>query len=154
MKMPRFLCLSLLVAGLSNADAQSFHVESPDLRSLPAPIEHVLRLTGNAALEGCRLVGRAVELGVDGRQPGFVVTTADACNWGAASGPIWVVRAAPLTVVLAFGGDSLTLGKDMQNGLRHIALGQATAGTWNESLWKFNGVRYVKVKERSGVGGR
>jgi hypothetical protein len=51
--------------------------------------------------------------------------------------------------VLAHGGYSLTLGKQLQNGLRNIAISAATAGWSSESLWKFDGVHYVKVKEKN-----
>ncbi|MDD5367040.1 MAG: hypothetical protein PHR30_17010 [Gallionellaceae bacterium] len=133
------------------AFSDDFTIEE-ELTTLPKPVEAAIRSAKGFEDNSCELIGKPVDLLGQGTNSGFVATTADACDWGGALGPIWVVRdgAQPVTV-LAHGGYSLTLGKQLQNGLRNIAISAATAGWSSESLWKFDGVRYVKVKEKNGA---
>lgn len=131
--------------------ADDFIIEGEQLSALPKPIEAAIRSAQGFEYGSCKFIGKPVDLLGQGANSGYVATTANACNWGAALGPIWVVRdgAQPVTV-LEHGGYSLTLGKQRQNGLRNVAISAATAGWSSESLWKFDGMRYVKVKEKSG----
>lgn len=159
--LTRMKSLAYWIAGLAVAlphvaRGADFYVEDKTLQPLPAVVEETFRrVETDSDMKQCRLLGKSVELGKNGGQPGFVITTADACGWGASSGPIWVMRAgSPPTIVLSYGGYDVTLGTGAQNGLRHIAIGHATAGSFSESLWKFDGARYVKVKEKAGVTAR
>ena len=134
------------------AIAEDFVIEDEKLTALPKSIEAAIRGSKGFESRSCKLIGSAVDLNGQGTTSGYVATTADACDWGAALGPIWVVRAdAQPVMVLEHGGYSLTLGKQTQNGLRNSAISAGTAGWYSESLWKFDGVRYVKVKEKSGI---
>lgn len=134
------------------AFADGFVIEDERLTALPMPIEAAIRSVKGFEYSACKLIGKPVDLLGQGTNSGFIATTADGCDWGAALGPIWVVRdgAQPVTV-LAHGGYSLTLGKQLHNGLRNVAISAATAGWSSESLWKFDGARYVKVKEKNGA---
>jgi hypothetical protein len=49
---------------------------------------------------------------------------------------------------LSSGGQAVTLGVNKQIGLRHIAISSGTAGHYSETLFKFNGAQYQKVKNR------
>lgn len=130
--------------------AEDFNIEDEKLTVLPKTVEATIRSAKNFEYGSCKFVGKRVDLLGQGANTGFVATTADACGWGAALGPIWVVRdGAQPAAILEHGGASLTLGRQSQNGLRNIAISAGTAGRYSESLWKFDGVRYVKVKEKS-----
>ena len=151
MKLPTFIAVFFLATVPVFAFADDFFIEDEKLTPLPKPIEAAIRSINGLAFRSCKLIGKPVDLGQDVGS-GFVATTADACDWGAALGPIWVVRdgTQPVTV-LQYGGYSLTLGKQSRNGLRNIAISAATAGWSSESLWKFDGVRYIKVKEKNDI---
>lgn len=147
-----YLLAFYLAIAAALAAADDFTIEDEKLMALPKPIEAAVRGTKGFESGACKLIGKPIDLLGQGGNSGFAVTTAEACDWGAAIGPIWVVRdgQTPVTV-LDHGGYSLTLGKKTQNGLRNIAISTATAGWSSESLWKFNGERYVKAKEKSAV---
>jgi hypothetical protein len=132
------------------ASADDFFIEDPLLKPLPTAVDTAIRSGKGFELGSCKLIGKAVDLTGSGPATGYVATTADACGWGAALGPIWVVQggANPATV-LDHGGYSLTLGKQTQNGFRNIAISAGTAGGYLETLWKFDGVRYAKTKEKN-----
>ena len=146
----------MVVAFPQVARSVDFYVEDKTLQSLPANVEATFRrVETDPDIKQCRLLGKSVELGKSGGHPGFVITTANACGWGASSGSIWVMLAgSPPAIVLSYGGYDVTLGTGAQNGLKHIAIGHATAGSFSESLWKFDGERYVKVREKAGVTAR
>lgn len=130
--------------------AEDFTIEDEQLSALPKPVDTAIRNIKGFAYAPCKLIGKPIDLVGQGTNSGYVATTANACNWGAAVGPIWVVRdGATPVAILEHGGYSLTLGKRLQNGLRNIAISAATAGWSSESLWKFDGVRYGRVKEKS-----
>lgn len=144
--------LFLLTISPSLTMAEDFVIETEELAPLPQSVEAAIRNSKGFESTSCKLIGKTISLSGKGADSGFVATTAEGCDWGAALGPIWVVRNGTQPVmVLAAGGYTLTLGKQSQNGLRNITIAAATAGWSSESLWKFDGVRYVKVKEKSGA---
>lgn len=150
MKLRAFILAFFLAAIPVHAFATDFVIEDEKLTALPKPIETAIRSTKNFEYVSCRLIGKPVDLQGQGANSGFIATTDDACGWGAALGPIWIIRAgAQPVVILEHGGYSLTLGNQLQNGLRNVAIAAATAGWSSESLWKFDGARYVKVKEKN-----
>lgn len=130
--------------------ADDFIIEDEQLSALPKHIEAAIRSVNGFEYGFCKLIGRPVDLFGQGTNSGYVATTANGCNWGAAVGPLWVVRdgAQPVTV-LDHDGYSLTLEKKLHNGLRNVTISASTAGWSSESLWKFDGVRYVKAKSKS-----
>lgn len=151
MKLPICISVLFLAALPVFASADDFIIEDKKLAALPKPVEAAIRSVKDFEYGPCQLIGKPIDLLGQGTNSGFVATTAFACGWGAALGPIWVVRdGAQSVTVLEHGGYSLTLGKQSQNGFRNIAISAATAGWSSESLWKFDGVRYVKVKEKNG----
>jgi hypothetical protein len=42
----------------------------------------------------------------------------------------------------------LTVGKDKQNGLKHLAIAAGTAGWYSEVLLKYDGKKYVEARSR------
>ena len=131
--------------------AEDFNIEEEELASLPKSVDAAVRADKSFEdYKECKLIGKAIDL-TGQADSGFAVTTEDGCEWGASLGPIWVVydtKPSP-SVVLADGGNSLTLGKNAQNGLRNIATSAGTAGWYTEKLWKYDGKSYIKVKEQT-----
>lgn len=149
MKKVHFSLAFFVATVCTTATADDFNIEGKELVSLPQRIEQTIK-NGEKKPSSCKFVGKQVDLGNEGGAKDYVVTTADGCDWGAALGPIWVVRdgAKPI-VVLSGGGYSLTLGKATLHGLRHIAISAGSAGWYREELWKFDGKKYVKVKHKN-----
>lgn len=134
--------------------AVDFTVEDPHLLSVPTDAANFIQSDPSFAElkdDGCgRLAGVKVDLSGDGQREDWVATTAEGCGWGAAVAPIWVLRRDPkgYAIVLAAGGYDLTLGKAKQNGLRHLAIAAGTAGWYSEGLFKYDGTKYEKTRER------
>lgn len=150
MRFTHLACVSALFLATIPfvAIAEDFTVEDEQLTAPPKMIEDAIRNRQKLEYPMCKLIGKSIDLTGQGADSGFVATTADACGWGAAQGPIWVVlNGTKPTTVLEYGGYSVTLGRQLQNGLRNVAISAATAGRSSESLWKFDGVRYAKIKE-------
>jgi hypothetical protein len=134
------------------AFAVDFSIEDSQLRPVPAQVLTAIKATARGA-GACTIQGAPVDLDGDGKKTDWVATTADACDCGHVICPIWLIRDGngKLTVVLAHGGYDLTLGRAKQHGLRHVAIAAASAGWKQQSLWKFDGTRYVRVKETRNV---
>lgn len=146
------ITLFLLAAFPVFALAEDFAIEEEDLVALPKQVEAAIRNSKDFESTTCKLIGKPINISGKKDDSGFFATTEDGCDWGAALGPIWIVRnGAQPAMVLAHGGYSLSLSKQSQNGLRNITISTATAGRSSASLWKFDGVRYVKIKEKSGA---
>jgi hypothetical protein len=75
----------------------------------------------------------------------------DAAGWGAALGPIWVLRNGgdAFALVLSDGGYSVTIGKVKHKGLYDLTISAESAGWSRQSIWKFNGKSYKKAKEKT-----
>ncbi len=150
MKLIIQLSFFLFSSILNGAMAKNFVIEE-DMPGLPYAVDAAIRNSKGFELISCRLIGTPINLSGKGNDSGFVATTAEGCAWGAAAGPIWVVRNdLQPEMVLAYTGYSLSLGEESQNGFYNITISAATAGWSSESFWKFDGVRYVKVEEISG----
>ena len=126
--------------------ARDFSIESRDLAPLPeAAVIKIKSAKGSEAFGHCQLVGKAIQLATSVASAHWVATTASACGWSAARGPIWIVSldASATQPLLRTHSYDLTVGRNAQHGLRHIATATGTAGYREESLWKFNGKHYV-----------
>lgn len=138
-------CVALAVAGIPGAaHAATFAIESPSLRSLPSEVVAAIRADPSHPGANCSFVGAPVDLSTDRAVRGYVATTADVCDWGAAVGPIWLIVATPKpAVVLADTGYSLRLGSHASNGLLDATVTAATAGWSLADSWAYDGTRYV-----------
>jgi hypothetical protein len=136
----------------SDLYASDFNIEDTDLAPLPTgalrAIQENLKTPSDFAT--CRFVGRLVDLDGDGKRTDWVATTADGCNWGAATAHIWILEgnAERYRLVLSSGGADLTIGKAKKDGLRHIAISSGTAGHYGVTLFKFNGSKYLEARSR------
>lgn len=150
MKRYFLICTYILAIIPVCAFSEDFTIEDKSLATLPKPIEAAIRSAKGFNDASCNLVGKPIDLLGHGINTGYVATTSHACDWGAALGPIWIVRnkKQPVTV-LAHVGYSLTLENQLQRGLRNVVISAATAGWSTESQWQFDGIRYIKVKERA-----
>ncbi len=128
--------------------ADDFSIDDPKLASLPKAINTAIRKSGSVDYHSCKLIGKPINLSGQSAKSGFIVTTDDACNWGAAQGPIWVVRVVggAADLVLQHVGQSVTLGKNSQNGLRQLAISSGTAARYSYSLWKFDDATYRRME--------
>jgi len=149
------LLVALITMMPAFASADDLSVEDDTMADLPKQISEAIQHAEGANLKDaihfksgfCKLIGKPVDLG-QGAQPAYFVTTANACNWGAAVGPIWLVLNEPHpVVVLSYGGATMTLEKKGQNGFPNIVISAGTAGWTQKSWWTYDGERYVKTKE-------
>ncbi|WP_155641871.1 hypothetical protein [Burkholderia cepacia] len=102
---------------------------------------------------GCRLIGERIDL--DGRGKVFLFTTEDACGWGSALGPIWIVRVGNDHVgkaVLDAGGYSVVGKSGFSRGMRNIEVRSGNAAFIATQSYRFDGVRYRAVGSRRGAG--
>jgi hypothetical protein len=145
------LFLSFLLAPQAAMSTQEFCIEDGSLSNIPAAAEKAVRKTGEVSPE-CKLVGMSINLKAESAGKDVIVTTDNACEWGAATGPIWVLREGQgsYDVVLSYSGYSAYIGKHKHKGFNNIKISAGTAGWYQESLWKFNGEKYKKIKEYSG----
>lgn len=136
------------------AMAADFFAKDKSLTALPAHVDGVVRAHWTfAGYQDCEVVGKTINLAEPGETEGYVATTADECAWLSASAPIWVVERVDgaLQMVASDTGYSLTMGEQSKNGLRHILLSTYLAGSFFESFWEFNGLRYIKLRDRSEI---
>jgi hypothetical protein len=150
MKPISFFAAILLTTVTIFSYAGDFTTDDEDLEYLSKPIDTAIRSSKGFKYKSCKFLGKPIDLLGQGAESGYVVIPDSACDQGgAAHSQIWVVRdGAHPTVVLTHRGHALTLERQMQNGLRDIEIYAVTDGWATESLWKFDGVAYVKVKER------
>jgi hypothetical protein len=147
------LILGLLMVASTFWPVQTFTIEDDDLSEVPRNAEVVIRHSEakDDDLQRCELVGKAIDLDGDGQATDFIITMRDAAGWGAALGPIWVLRNAgdSFVIVLSDGGYSVTIGKAKHKGLYDLIISAESAGWSRQSIWKFNGKSYKKAKERT-----
>lgn len=132
--------------------ASDFHVKDETLTPLPIYPDGVVRAHWTfSGYEACQVVGRPINLAAEDRAEAYFATTADECGWLAASGPIWVVQRidGALHLVLSDRGYAAAVTQESRNGLRHISVSALLSGSFFQSLWEFNGMRYVNTRERT-----
>ncbi|WP_146014021.1 hypothetical protein [Trinickia dabaoshanensis] len=98
----------------------------------------------------CKMVGEKISLSSVPTVTTYFITTADACGWGAALGPIWLIRVSEgvASVLLSIGGYSVDVLGDERNGMRSVKIGSGTAGRTAFVLYRFDGKKYVLKKKR------
>ena len=152
---PSVFLVTILAITPALVRADVFSVEDDTMTALPKQVAEAIYNTEGKKLADfrqpknglCKLIGMRVDL-VLGTKSAYFTTTGNACNWGAAIGPIWLVLADPQpVVVISDGGQALSLEKQMQNGLPNIIITAAAASWSQKSWWKYDGTKYVKSKE-------
>ena len=93
----------------------------------------------------CGLVAHPVQLIVNSKIQGYIVTTENGCGWGTNVAPLWLV--APIsnqqTVVLSAGGYAVDIQADAINGAYSIKVFWATSNDSYEAQYVFNGNHYI-----------
>ena len=135
----------------SAAKTAEFEIEG-DHQTIAASAEtelrdsiHELRLGGE--LSHCKIIGQQIDLNGHGRKRDFVATTAEACGWGNAKGPIWLLQhtSTGWRVVLSTTGYSLRVHARRSKDPRDVTISAATAG-WHESgTWVFRYNVYINA---------
>lgn len=155
--MTREFLLGLGVSGMLAACAQASvaaTVEDGTLAPLPARVVSTLRADDtfvpfrNLA---CKLVGVSQPLSTNATVATYFVTTADACGWGAAAGPVWLVRDAGGTasIVLSISGYSIDALSDVAHGMHSVKVGGGTAEGSAFVTYRYDGSRYEKIRKVS-----
>jgi hypothetical protein len=155
MRLSLVLVTLLVAIPVVASSEELFSVEDGSLAQLPKQISDAIYQADSKNLTDfvrpqngrCNLIGMRIKFGQDAK-PAYFATTANACNWGAAIGPIYLVLAEPHpTVILSDGGQAIGVDKESHNGLPDLVI-SASAANWSQkSWWKFNGAKYVKDKE-------
>jgi hypothetical protein len=93
----------------------------------------------------CGLVAYPVQLLVNSKIQGYIVTTENGCEWGTNLAPLWLV--APIShqhkVVLAVGGNGVDIQSEAINGAYIIKVFWAINNESHEAQYTFNGNHYI-----------
>jgi hypothetical protein len=127
--------------------ALTLSIEDKDLAPVPSAVAAAVKRdrTGSGS---CGLIGKPILPSVSTKLPTYFVTTADACDWGAALGPIWVVAAGngKGTVVLSSGGYWVKVRGEVTTGFHNLVVGRETASERVTNEYVYNGSAYRKVQ--------
>jgi hypothetical protein len=138
----------------SPASALTMTIEDQGLSALPPQVRATVQADKSFAPFrdlSCKLRGEKTALGAGARVTTYFLTTAGACGWGAALGPIWLVRASGDTasVVLSTGGYSVEALNDVKNGMRDVKVGGGSAAsTTLPAIYEYDGREY-KIRSSS-----
>jgi hypothetical protein len=97
----------------------------------------------------CKMIGEKIPLSSAPAVTTYFVTTADACGWGAALGPIWLigVSGGVASILLSTGGYSVDVLNEEGNGMRSVKVGGDVAGRTALVGYRFDGKKYRIKKE-------
>lgn len=147
------LVLALLIAACATCLVYAVEpvasVESLELGPIPEAIR--LAIESDASFNvfetlHCKMKGKTIPLSLGNSIPTWFVTTSDACGWGAAVGPIWLVKspsASNTSLLLATGGNSLSISKKSNKGFAGVVIISGTAEENVRNRYFFNGKKYV-----------
>ena len=95
----------------------------------------------------CKLTGKEIPL-TSPTISTYFVTTSNACGWGAAVGPIWIVDASYGKVILSTGGYAVEVHRRTKNGFRDIDVNSEISGELKSVPYSFKGGKYMPSKVR------
>ncbi len=150
MKYKWIILLFLVFTVEASAEPYIFSIEDEDLVSIPSAARvAILASEADPFWDNCNYVGKPVDLRLNGHADEWVVTTANACGWGNAMGPIWLLdkKSATYRVLLNDVGYSLSLSDHQYKGLPDIKVVGATAGWYEERRWNHTKNKYKKIKD-------
>ncbi len=144
-----FGILLLLLVFPTFVNADSFCIEEKNLLQMPPKVENLIIQAEEGEWKGCKFEGKYADLDGNGHKSYLIVTTADACGWGNAKGPIWVLLSKndDFKSLLSESGYKLTITKSKKNGLYSLDIMAATAGWHEKNHFEFNGEKYVKINK-------
>ncbi len=121
-------------------------IEDHRLGPVPAKIEAAIKRDPDH-YGACKLIGEVILPSLSVSQPTYFVTTADACDWGAALGPIWIVAMGDngqASTVLTSGGYWVKVAGQVEHGFHTITVGAETAGARSDQAYAYDGRIYRK----------
>lgn len=146
-----FFLILLVCSGKAFSEGGRFTIEDAALRSINGRIYEVISKDPSfSPFEnlGCKLTGRKIPLTPLLTVSVYFVTTSNACGWGAALGPIWLVDESSGKMILNAGGYAVEVKRHVRNGFRDVGVSSGTAGGEDSNYYHFNGARYVLKKNR------
>jgi len=147
-----FTLLSVSAFTFKAADVV-FSIEDDNLVSVPdnviAAILSEKRIWDG--LKDCSFAGKKLPLSKDTSASFYAVTTTEACGWGAASGPIWIIKVMEdkVNIILSGSGNNLLIDKGIHDDMPDIVLDTATAGHEDDSFWSFDKDHYKRIGSTS-----
>ncbi|QPF83020.1 hypothetical protein IC762_25215 [Bradyrhizobium genosp. L] len=121
-------------------------IEDRELAPVPSDVSKAVK-HDPAYADSCKLIGRPILPSIGAALRTYFVTTADACGWGSAVGPIWIVavtNTGQAHTVLSTGGYSVKIVDAVRNGFHDLAVGTATASTETADDYSYDGQAYRK----------
>jgi hypothetical protein len=131
--------------------AAEFCIEDATLKPVPREAaKAILAWEKEQEFKKCGFEGKTMSLSLPGMGTfrALVVTTSGGCCCGNALCPIWVLqpRGSSYSILLSDGGYCMKIGKQKQGKAPDIRFQASTAGWSQESIWKFDGKRYIRVR--------
>ena len=148
------ICASISFFLCSQALALTVTIEDQSLSALPPDVSATVQADRSFAPFrdlSCKLMGERAALPAGEHAASYFLTTEDACGWGAALGPIWLVRVSGGTasVVLSTGGYSVEVLNDVKDGMRELKVSRGSgASSTLSAVYEFDGQEY-KVRGSS-----
>ncbi len=133
---------------LNLAFAEEFSIEEKNLTALPKPVVMAIRAPKNFEFPECNLVGKVVNITDSDKASDYIVTTSQACGWGAAAGPIWVVAKVngSYKTLLQTTAYTAEIGKHKDHDLHQLVTTSGTAGHASYTRWGFTGKTYKQLE--------
>jgi hypothetical protein len=133
---------------LNLAFSEEFSIEEKNLTALPKPVVMAIRAPKNFEFPECNLVGKVVNITDTAKASEYIATTSQACGWGAAAGPVWVVAKVTggYTVVLQTTAYATEILKHKDHGLHQLVTTSGTAGHASYTRWGFTGKTYRQLE--------
>jgi hypothetical protein len=150
MKSVLLFFITTCASCLAYAAQRAVSVESPQLGPVPQTVRSIIVTDVSFNIFEtlhCQILGKKIPLSSDNSISTWFVTTSNACGWGAAVGPIWVVADRPAgnpSILLATGGYSLSITRKSRRAFASIAVNSGTAEENIRNRYFFDGKKYVR----------
>ncbi|WP_372437197.1 hypothetical protein ACCM60_18895 [Pseudomonas chlororaphis subsp. aureofaciens] len=124
-------------------------IEGKDLRPVSPDVREAVTKTSSFrpfSQLHCKLIGKKIP--ITRRESMHFLTTENACGWGAALGPIWLVRSTQRSreLILSSGGYSLRASPPYTNWMPEIEISGGTAGVPLKEILRYDGTLYRTIK--------
>jgi hypothetical protein len=148
MKSILVFLIAACVTCFADASEPLASVESSDLGPVPQIIQSTIESDASFKLYeslNCKMQGKKIPLSSNSLISTWFVTTSEACGWGAALGPIWLVEnpsAGEPSLILATGGNSVAIAGKSRGSFAGIVIVSGTAEESVRKRYSFNGQKY------------
>lgn len=148
------VCISLLAT--SHIQAEEYYLEEFSDTAIENKADAAIRKYAARDvnwLSKCKFTREEADFGEDSDGTYIIVTTTNGCGWGTAAGPVWLLKHKneDYSVLLSSSGYTFETTEQISNGLPNVKISSGSAGWFNETHWSYNGRKYIKTNERSGV---